>query len=254
MQYFKDYSFSVRSDIGTRDEQQDYYAYASNNDCFLAVVCDGMGGMENGALAAKTAAEKLIELFKQKDSSESFCDFFYDNIDFLDESVYKLTNTQTGEKSDCGTTIVAVGLEKETLYWLLVGDSRLYLMRGGEIEQSNRDHNYSLILDNMDLSIFPEEQLEKEKKKMNALISYVGMGGIDIFSINNGFKILVNDCFLLTTDGLFKILSNEEINRIVMSYENVDEAADALMESACRKEPRDNVTFILIKTGGNQYA
>ena len=250
MQHFKTYSFAVRSDIGTRDEQQDYFAYAHGGDSFLSVVCDGMGGLDGGALAAKITADKLVDLFKNKDSEESFHDFFYDNIDILDECVFNLTSNQSGEKLDCGTTIVAVGIENDTLFWLLVGDSRLYLIRNGEIEQSNKDHNYSLILDSMDLSNFSEEQIKNERKKAKALISYVGIGGIEIFSINNGFKILDNDFFLLTTDGLFKILTDEEIKRIILSFDNVDEAADALMKAVCREKFRDNVTFILIKIGG----
>ena len=249
MQRFKTYSFAFRSDIGTREEQQDYYACAHNGESFLAVVCDGMGGLDGGALASKIAADKITELFTQKDSYESFNDFFYNNIDILDECVFNLINSQTGESLECGTTIVAVGIENDTLFWLLVGDSRLYIIRNREIEQTNKDHNYSLILDTMDLSDFTYEQIENERKKANALISYVGIGGIEIFSINNGFKILDDDAFLLTTDGLFKVLTDEEIKMIILSSDNVDEAADSLMNAVACVEPRDNVTFILIKKG-----
>lgn len=250
MQHFNNYSFTVRSDIGTREEQQDSFVCVQSSNSLLAIVCDGMGGLKGGAVASETASENLAELFRCKDSNESFYDFFYNSIDVLDESVFNLMDCESGERLDCGTTLVAAGIERDIIFWLLVGDSRLYLIRNNEIEQSNRDHNYSLILDNSDLTGLSKEQIEKERKKANALISYVGMGGIEIFNLNNGFKILDNDIFLLTTDGLFKILTDNEIKEIIMSFDDVDKAADALLDMVRRKEPRDNVTFILIKAGG----
>ena len=236
----------MKTDIGTREEQQDYAVCVNKPGMFAAVVCDGMGGLDGGYAAAYNAGECLAEIIKKRDTAESISELFLRSVDILDERVCALKN-EKGEPAKSGTTVVAVVIENGGLYWLSVGDSRLYLMRGNELVQATRDHNYALVLESM-----PEEYVPtpEDTAKKDALVSFIGIGGIDIMDIsNNPVPLIGDDVILLTTDGLFKALTNEQIKSIINSNKNVDSAACELLSQAEINSPqsRDNITFVLIK-------
>lgn len=236
----------MKTDIGTREEQQDYAVCINEPGLFAAVVCDGMGGLDGGYAAAYNAAECLAEIIRKRDGTESISDLFFRSVDILDERVCALKN-EKGEPAKSGTTVVAVVIENGNLYWLSVGDSRLYLMRGNELVQATRDHNYSLVLESL-----PEEYVltPEDIAKKDALVSFIGVGGVEIMDIsNNPVPLIRDDVILLTTDGLFKALTDEQIKSIVNNSENIDSAACELLAQAEINSPqsRDNITFVLIK-------
>lgn len=242
-------SYSLRSEIGTREEQQDYAICFNENNLFVAVVCDGMGGLEGGYAAGKCAAETFMDIIKKRDKTESMPSLLLRSVDILDEKVSNL-NGVSAEKLNSGTTIVAVIIKNGMLYWLSVGDSRLYLMRQKELVRATRDHNYSLILNSMPQGYIPTEE---EIQKKEALVSYIGIGGIEIMDISrNPVSLLENDKILLTTDGLFKSLTDEQIKLILSNDLDAENVADNLLEAATKSAPnsRDNSTFIFINYKG----
>ena len=242
-------SYSLRSEIGTREEQQDYAACLNEKNLFVAVVCDGMGGLEGGYAAGKCAAETFIDIIKKRDKTESIPSLLLRSVDILDEKVSNLRGLSS-EKLKSGTTIVAVIIENGMLYWLSVGDSRLYLMRQNELVRATRDHNYSLIIDSMPQGYIPTEE---EIQKKEALVSYIGISGIEIMDISrNPVSLIKNDKILLTTDGLFKSLTDEQIKLILSNDSGTENVADNLIEAAIRNAPnsRDNSTFVFINFKG----
>lgn len=239
-------SYSMKTDIGTREEQQDYALCINEPGLFAAVVCDGMGGLDGGYAAAYNAAECLAEIIKKRDGAESISDLFLRSVDILDERVCALKN-EKGEPAKSGTTVVAVVIENGNLYWLSVGDSRLYLMRGNELVQATRDHNYALVLDSLPKEYVPTQE---DISKKEALVSFIGIGGVEVMDIsNNPVSLIKDDVVLLTTDGLFKALGNEQIKSIICNSESTESAACELLSQAKINSPqsRDNITFVLIK-------
>lgn len=242
-------NYSLRNDIGTRDEQQDYAVCYSEPNFFAAVVCDGMGGLNGGYAAGKCAAETMIDLIKTRDKAENISNLFLNSVDILDERVSNLKNL-SGERINAGTTLVSVVIEKGYLYWLSVGDSRLYLMRQNELVQATRDHNYSLVLNSMPQGYIPTQE---EVLKKDALVSYIGMSGIEIMDISRNPILLVeNDMILLSTDGLFKALTDIQIKSILTQNITAEETAEELLAAAEKTAPdiRDNITFVFIKFKG----
>ena len=239
-----------KSIIGTRDEQQDAYYVTTARDTAFAVVCDGMGGTSGGAAASKTAVDKLRELFDTKDPREPYPDFFLRAVDILDESVVELRKQPGAEGS--GTTLVAVVIDKGYLYWLSVGDSRLYFIRGSEIVQVTRDHNYALCL-----AQWAKDDMQSERQipgncRDDALISFIGIGGVKLFDINEKpFTLLPDDKILLTTDGLTKALENGEIMAL-LEESRFPKRLDALFEKVAEKTKRaqDNTTCVLMFING----
>jgi len=243
------YTIAQQSIIGTREEQQDCcFAHCTENHAF-AVVCDGMGGLGYGSKASAVAVAKLRELLAQVQAQEPMPAFFLRAVDILDECVVNLKDNK-GEKCNAGTTIVATAIDYDKLYWLSVGDSRLYILRGNEIARVTRDHNYLLSLKKMkqDAEI-NTLQFNQEAKRGEALISYIGMGGVQIMDINETpFQLLPDDIVLLATDGLTKVLCDEEILAIMRGSE-LKQALSTLVEQATKKAIRsqDNTTCVAIQ-------
>jgi protein phosphatase len=247
------YEVALRSVIGAREEQQDYAYAHTDGAAVFAVVCDGMGGMEGGRIAGLTAAKKLKELYFSKTDEESYPAFFLKSVDILDECVLMLQNDE-GKYLCAGTTIVTIAIEDDKLYWLSVGDSRLYILRDNEIVQATRDHNYFLNLDQM----VREESItkiryESEKQKGEALISYIGIGGVQVMDINGEpFLLHPGDIVLLASDGLYGSLPDEEILQCLREG-GAERAADALIKPAGNGSRFwDNATFVVVKCFGKE--
>ena len=243
------YSVAMKSVIGTREEQQDCSFFKENDEHIVAVVCDGMGAPEGGKIASTLVVEKVKDLYEQKDLREPFPLFFTTAVDILDELVFRL-NDKKEKKIYGGTTIVAVAIEKDSLYWLAVGDSRLYILRNDEMVQITRDHNYFFKIDQQyQEGEIDENQYLSVADKGQALISFIGMGGIQLIDINHKpFKLYPKDTILLTTDGLYKALSDDEISQCLQT-ENTKEAMEALFSKAKERayKAQDNTTCIVIK-------
>lgn len=236
---------AMRSVIGTREEQQDYATYKETADCMVAVVCDGMGGLNGGSVASKLASEIFIDMIEQKSDDENIPQVLLRSVDIMDEQIYSLKSDQ-GVKLNAGTTFVAVVIENDKVYWLSIGDSRLYIMRDGEFIQVTRDHNYDLILNSMPKDYVPSAD---ELDKKEALVSFIGIGGVEIMDLShNPIKLMPGDKLLLTSDGLFKALTDEQIKSVLDESLVAEETVDRLIKESEKysKESRDNTTIVLI--------
>ena len=249
----KQFDLGHHSAIGTREDQQDAFLILEDGDCLLAAVCDGMGGLSEGGRASNTAVKTLGKLYRQKPQEQSTNDFFMLSVDILDESVFGLRQS-SANRQPSGTTIVSAGIRGNLLHWLSVGDSRLYIIRNNEIVCATTDHNYMLLLNNSVKTgeISPEEY-KKEQCKGDALISYIGMGGVDLMDYNKtAFVLRENDVLILTSDGLYRNVSDEEIKSIATRGETAQNIADLLGESTRKNAiyEQDNTTVIVIKYRG----
>jgi protein phosphatase len=240
------YKVAMKSIVGTRDEQQDCAYYKKSVNGVFAVVCDGMGGMVDGQIASTVTVEKTKELYLSKDTTESIPAFFFRIVDILDERVCSLKNSE-GERLTAGTTIVAAVIENNNLYWLSVGDSRLYLLRGTEIVQVTRDHNNFL---SPDYTNHESKGDGKRASNKELLVSFIGVGGVELMDYNEKpFTMVQGDTVLLTTDGLYKALPDDEIRRLLQKNDDIEVAVHDLIEQSTKQSKgfQDNTTCIAIR-------
>ena len=243
--------------LGTRKEQQDalyvsdttFFAGEENADAF-AVVCDGMGGLANGSKASKTAAAILSGLYKNSRPIANADTFYRNAIARAQSEVGALSASGSGGQR-AGTTLVSAIIQNDKLYTASVGDSRIYIVRNGQIKMLTRDHNYYLLLkEQLKNGQITEEQLNSATQK-EALISYIGMPELKIIDImSSPLQLVDGDVILLCSDGLTKALTKEEICDII--FENADKLQDCagmLTAAAQRKKPKglDNTSVILLK-------
>ena len=238
------------ADQGARQEQQDRILAIQKGKRFLAAVFDGMGGMEGGALASETAAGVMEEMFQKKntDDMRSFLKCFAEEADKKVSMIKK-----DGKWIEAGTTVAAIMLEGNSLYWLSAGDSRIYLCRRGKMICPVRDHNYRMFLDEMlssgkiDMDRYKEES---SSPKAEGLIMYLGMGGIDDLEMNDRpFRVLPGDRILLCSDGLYRSLPESKILEIAEAELPVSQKVSILVQAALEKGGyrQDNTSVILLE-------
>jgi protein phosphatase len=241
--------------VGTRKYQQDSLFVTGTVSAepggvlkAFGVLCDGMGGMENGEKASSLAVQRLAEDLDALESDEGAGVFFQDEIMMLDSLV---AGECAGERGAAGTTLTAALIYGENLHWASVGDSRIYIVRGDDIVQVNRDHNYMMVLMDQVRSGRITLAEANENPKKGALISFVGAGCVRYMDINSiPFKLLHGDIVLLCSDGLIKSLTNGEIKDIILdNYGDMNTAAHELTIQAFDKGEgsKDNTSVVLMQ-------
>lgn len=239
-----------KSIIGTRDYQQDAYYMCFNGDTCLAVVCDGMGGAEHGEMASQCAIEMLAKDYDAVTSIEDPYRFLREEALRMDKAVYELKD-EKGIRMDSGTTVVAVIARNSKIWWLSVGDSRIYVVRKNQFSPVNKEHNYRYRLEQqLEEHEITREEYQAEAVQAEALISYIGMNGLELIDQNSRpFEMQHMDRFLLCSDGLIKALGEEKVKEILMRHPlDVNESVKELIDHVekCGKKHIDNTTVVLL--------
>lgn len=244
---------AVSSIIGTRAYQQDAVRVpeeAYDDKHFICVLSDGMGGLQGGEIASKITVDTFFQDFYECPMIDDYPSFLRSEIDKSDILVSDLKN-EDGSPMEAGATLLAVIIDQSNLYWASVGDSRIYILRGDSIVQINEEHNYAYMLRRqVEAGTISFEEAEQDASK-DALISYIGMGGVSLIDINEiPFPLEDNDVLLLCSDGLFRVLNNEAIQLIIQEFfYNIPLAAQMLTTCAMDNSTgsQDNTTVVVIK-------
>lgn len=246
------YDLAFRMGIGRRDTQQDTgYAAACDNEV-LAVVCDGMGGLTGGERASEAAVEKFLSEYERENRVGS-SEWMEEAVELADDFVYSL-KAPDGTPLGAGTTLVAVHIIERNMSWVSVGDSRLYIIRAGQMVQITTDHNYFFQLKEMlQNGEIDREKYQVEARDGEALISYAGMGGLQWKDISR-VPILLQpkDTLLICSDGLYRSVPDQDILAAICVAEDMENAAGRLeqaIQDAAQPE-QDNYTYILIQLSG----
>lgn len=246
---YEEKNIVAASHIGTREYQQDsYYISSVNEDYQYGVLCDGMGGMEDGDKVSSDVVEYFVNKMEHLDKDVDFPYFFEKEIHLVND--YILSRYEH-RGHGVGTTFISVAMQGNHLYWAAVGDSRIYIIRGNEIVQMTRDHNYAMELREMvERGTITEDEAVNNPQK-DALISYIGAPYLSFIDVSRGpFLLLENDIVLLCSDGLTKALDNEQIFKIIQrSIINLERAVNELIKTSLEDGAgsKDNITIILMK-------
>jgi protein phosphatase len=238
---------------GRRDSQQDEFWFSDIHDeafiahgGVLALVADGMGGLERGGEASQLAARVFGQAYLAKAPDEAIPEALQRALQETNAAVCELS-LSVDEFHNVGTTLVAAVVAEQCLYWLSVGDSRLYLFHQGELTQLTHDHNYAALLrEQVADGLLSAEEAESDPDR-NALISYVGMP--ELAQIDNNlepFAVEPGDWVLLCSDGLHCVLSKTEI--VAELFDTPQAAAEALVRQVLSKNlpHQDNVTVAIM--------
>ncbi len=202
---------------GRRSSQQDSFGLSDvvnreevKEKGLLAVVADGMGGLEDGDRMSSMVVVSMLEGFDKNSGMNDPSSLLLKLLDDANDAVNDdLGPEKTGQ---CGSTVVSVIIRDRMLYYLSVGDSHIYLYRKGVLKQINRDHNYAAQLDEMarngEISL-DEAALDPQRA---ALTSFIGMGDIELVDRNEQpIPLEAGDRILLMSDGVYGTIHDEGI-------------------------------------------
>ena len=246
--------YAARTDVGLkRTHNEDYFALIEEDRLFI--VADGMGGHASGDVASKLSAEVIGEFYRHSRDPNASWPYRYEtgrsfaenrmvaSIRLANERIHHASlhnRTQRG----MGTTIVAFHLNGVDGYVAHVGDSRCYRIRNGTIESMTRDH--SLLEDWKDARPDLTEEEINDFPHKNVITRALGMRDtvdVDICK----FRIRDGDKFLLCSDGLCGMLTDDEIHEILEVYEDPEEAVAELIERSNSAGGDDNITAMIIE-------
>lgn len=233
--------------IGRRSGQQDSFDVVPCAGGLLAVVADGMGGLSDGDKVSKKIVSTFHEDAARVRPGQSF-DALYQMLAHANQEVNRMLGTSLQGK--CGSTLLAVLMEKDRMQWTAVGDSRIYLYRGGSLIQVNREHTYKIDL--LERAVNGEMSFADLRKdaQLTRLCSYMGMGRIKhVDGSLNTVRLLPGDRVLLMSDGVFNTLSEEEIAGVLSRFDDVEQAAAVLEKKVLEKNSptQDNFTCVILK-------
>jgi protein phosphatase len=218
---------------------------ANNQDRFLVAeplfaVADGMGGHAAGEVASATAVTALAEAFTDWTPTGLAAAARAAN-----RAVWDQAQTDVGLRG-MGTTLVALAFVgpagAEELAVAHVGDSRLYLLRGGELAQVTADHSLvaELVLQGQ---IRPEEaEFHPQRHVLTRALGVDPDVAVDLSTIEPA----IGDRYLLCSDGLSKELSDPQVGSVLRRLADPEEAARELVQQAKDRGGNDNITVIVV--------
>ncbi len=236
--------------LGTRKYQQDSYAYIETDQGCLAMVCDGMGGLEGGERASALAIDTVFRDYLKEMPLKNAAHFLYREAVKADNRVYNLTD-RNGKLLGAGTTMVGAYIQGNYITWVSVGDSKIYIIRNNAMHTVVREHNYRQMLnERLQNGTISPEKYRSEVVRGDALTSFIGIGDLKLIEINRKpFELIEGDVIVLCSDGLYKALKETQILAIIRdNYFDYKRAAKILTDTALRYSPKgqDNTTVVLI--------
>ena len=246
--------YAAKTDVGMkRTHNED--AFEVIDDEHLYLVADGMGGHASGEVASKMAIETLREFFQATSADpEATWPYKMDKSRGYEENRLitgiKLANLRIHESAQrepklrgMGTTIVSILVLDEGVLVAHVGDSRVYRVRDGKLEQLTDDH--SLLNDYIKMKRLSEEEIANFPHK-NVIVRALGMK--DTVKVDTMLDHPQSgDLYVLCSDGLCGPVSDEEIRELVTSTKDLKLATSRLIERANANGGPDNVTVVLAK-------
>lgn len=233
------------SQQGGRHEQQDYWGIfpSTNPQGLLAALADGMGGHLDGALGARTIIDTARDFLHNPSPL-----LRTDPTAALDQLCQQMHEAINRRSESARSTIILAWLQRHRVYWLNVGDSRLYHFRNGHRLMRTRDHSAVQLL--MDLGEINEAQMATHPAQ-NRL--YRSLGGDDPPKPDQGqFAIQPGDLLALCSDGIWEHVTEAELWNVTLA-QGPAVAAGLLAEQAVRRggADADNATLVLLRAGAS---
>ncbi len=215
------------SEAGVRRDNEDYYKVVTDpdNDRYLFVVCDGMGGHAMGEVASQVVGSTICDYWERAS--------FGEGVESVLKTAFKLASDALDAKADIlnkvemGTTLVLAAISGNQLTIAHAGDSRAYLLQNGDVTYQTQDHvDHSVWGDFIDRSFF---SYQREKSDVE----------IHQFELNTGDRIL------LCSDGVCQFIAPDILTRRSMDDKSPEDVIDVIL-FLCEKFSKDNYSAILV--------
>jgi serine/threonine protein phosphatase PrpC len=244
---------AARTDVGlVRHENQD--SYGTDAELSLYVVGDGMGGAAGGSVASDLSVRTFLAIARQEieaaynqgnsESAEVTRESLRRAVAAANRAVIERARWDTCYRG-MGSTLVGARLTGERFTLINVGDSRAYLVRNGVAVQLTDDHSF--VAERVRLGIMTPA--EAGVSAMRSVITRAIGVDIDVQPDLYDVPIQSGDALLLVSDGLTRHLSSADLEEVLSSTDNAEQACTSLVEYANQRGGSDNITCIVIRIG-----
>lgn len=233
------------TDVGKIREINQDYIYINNETIGsldnLYIVADGIGGHKAGEIASEAAID-FFEQFIYETEDDEILDLLVSALVYANEQVFKLSKTNVKFKN-MGTTLLATTIKNNKIFIAHIGDSRLYGIRNNKIVQITSDHTQAMDL--FKAGVITKEEA-RNSKNSNVLTRALGIEK-NIKADALFCDILENDIFIMCSDGLSDMLTDEEIFNIAYTNIHPQQKVENLIQKANDKGGKDNIAVIIIE-------
>lgn len=245
---------ACRTDTGQkRDHNED--AVGFDNSLGLVVLADGMGGYQAGEVASALAVEKILGEIREKYAAailqevdvfsgmSPVCGLIENAILEANRVIYTAAQ-ESPQYRGMGTTIVVVMMHENMVSIGHVGDSRLYRLRDKKLELITEDH--SLVRELVRKGYYTEAEAREATNK-NVVTRALGVDAEVEPEVQEDMALL-EDIYLLCSDGLNDMIEDREIEDILLRYgADLEQTADQLIQLANEMGGKDNISAILLR-------
>lgn len=229
------------SDVGRERTKNEDALHVDREHAFF-VVADGMGGEAAGDLASHMVVDMLRKELLRGTLATAPRDFLRDGIRKANARIF-YHSLDHPEKRGMGSTVVALALARDRYFCAHAGDSRLYRVRQGRLQQLTEDHSlvYALYRE----GILTRQQMMHDSRA-NQISRAVGLSEELEATLGEG-DTRAGDVFLLCSDGLHTLVEDAAIEEVLATTEDLDAAAAHLVQMANQQGGRDNVSVVAVR-------
>ena len=238
---------ALKSDVGcVRELNEDSVGLVQPDSPFelahkgvLLMMCDGMGGHAGGEVASKLAVETISEHYMKSSKPTAFA--LKEALLAANSAIFEKAKRDSSLKG-MGTTGTALVIRGESATCAHVGDSRLYLIRGGGIYQMSEDH--SAVMEMVRRGLLAPEEARHHPQK-NVVLRAVGtQPQVEVSLWDEPFPLRAGDKWLLCSDGLSDLVEDAELLNAVQG-QDLEAAGDTLVALARQRGGHDNISAVI---------
>jgi serine/threonine protein phosphatase PrpC len=238
------------SKIGDRKENEDRVGYSYSRDVLLMAIADGMGGHEQGEVAAEIAVSEITRRFQQeaRNRLKRPFDFLVSAI----QSAHRAIVSHAVEHNllECPrTTVVACIVQGGRAFWAHAGDSRLYVLRNGELVAATQDH--SKVQQLIDAGSITREMAARHPDR-NKIFSCLGGVVPPVIDVGRDFALEIGDTLMLSTDGFWSQIPPSILGSMLRKQTVMELMPGLLAEAQRRAQGESDNLSVVAMTWENQ--
>ncbi len=216
-------TYSIYSDIGNRETNEDSVGEKHNENAYCFVLADGLGGHGRGEVASSLAVRTVLDSF---DTGGTDPEFLGKCFEAAQETVLR-EQESSRELSDMKTTLVVMRIAAGMIQWGHIGDSRLYVFQSGKLKSHTPDHSVPQML------VASGEIKEKDirfHEDRNRLLRVIGAEwGRRSYDLSEPVPVRKKQAFLLCSDGFWELILEKQMQKTLKSASSVQEWMDSMV-------------------------
>jgi len=243
--------------IGAREAQEDaaHIAKLDDDQSYLLVVCDGMGGHVGGELASNLCVNAFARHLSTRPTDIPAA--MLNGVNAANDAV-RAAIQQRDSLKGMGSTLVAAYVSNCNLYWASVGDSHLYVIRGTALFKINEDHSmWPLLMKSVEKGDMTIGEAKADNRRHQLRSAIVGETEIPLIDISTTpYNLKSGDTLILATDGIDVLSDDELVKSVAVGGGDAEDITKALINKIKKNDnpSQDNVSVVSFVNGQTAQA